>query len=249
MVDRLVILNLNVKGLRDPQKRRKVFALLRDFKGDIITLQETHATQETQMLWQSEWGGIIRYANGDSKARGVMTLFRKNLNCSIENSYVDSSGRVLILEVKIDQNLIVITNIYAPNEDDVNFYQNTIQQIENFDNRNIIWSGDFNLVMNPAIDRYNSTSNHKKACAVLESYMLEAELVDIWRLKNPQARSYTWQNNDRKSRIDMFVINEGFIPMVQNVTILACNLSDHALLSLSIDLTDQPRGPGLWKLV
>lgn len=240
---------MNTNGLRNAQKRRKVFALLRDYKCDIVMLQETHATQEIQQLWQSEWGGNAYFSNGTSNTRGILTATRKGLNCEILQIKTDLEGRVIIVELEIDGLSLLLANIYAPNIDDPDFFERNIKLIESFDNSNIVWAGDFNFVMNTDIDRFQSHHNNKKAMAVVSSYMTIAELTDVWRFKNPDSRVYTWHGQGRlqKSRIDMFLINDGMISKVINVDINPCNLSDHSILALSVKVSDQPRGPGLWK--
>lgn len=248
MVDKLQLLSLNVNGLRDVDKRRKIFAYLRDFKGDLIFLQETHASQDIQQIWQNEWGGQIIFSNGSTNSRGVMTLVKRSSPLKIIRTDMDISGRFLITEIEIDEQEYLFVNMYAPNEDDPKFFIDLITQIELFDNRNIVWCGDFNLTFNPILDRFNSLHNNDKAMSAVSSYMLEAELIDIWRHLNPTKIQFTWHGRkNQKSRIDMFLINEGMLSNVENVMMSVNTLSDHALLSMSLSLTKQERGPGLWK--
>ena len=64
------VLSLNVRGLHEGIKRRKVFRFLKRNKPNICMLQETHCTPEVQKIWEAEWGNKIVFANGDNKARG-----------------------------------------------------------------------------------------------------------------------------------------------------------------------------------
>lgn len=247
MVDKVKLLSLNVKGLRDAQKRRKVFGLVKDLKADIIMLQETHATQEVQQIWKNEWGGEMFFSNGDSNARGMLIMLKRNLNFKIVQMGVDQIGRILILEIEVEEFNMLLVNTYAPNEDKPSFFEDLIMRIESFDNKNVLWVGDFNLVMDPAKDRFNSTFNNRKSLAILNSYMEEVELVDIWRARNEKIDRYTWHSRNKKSRIDMFLINNGLVPSVDQAEIQACNISDHSIITLDLQITEQPHGPGLWK--
>ena len=51
----LRLLSLNVNGLRSADKRRSLFSLLRRDRWDIVLLQETHHTHETDgQAWAEE---------------------------------------------------------------------------------------------------------------------------------------------------------------------------------------------------
>ena len=57
------VLSLNVRGIIDSTKRRKVFAWLYKQEADIILLQETHSTTVNEKLWANEWEGEIIYSH------------------------------------------------------------------------------------------------------------------------------------------------------------------------------------------
>ena len=67
-------------------------------------------------------------------------------------------------------------------------------QSENLDSEeNIILGGDFNCPLNPALDQRGGIMIPSRAAIdSIESLQTELDLVDIWRIKNPQKRSYTW---------------------------------------------------------
>ena len=54
---KLKILSLNVRGLRNQIKRRAVFAYLKRQKADIFCLQETYSNKLDESVWPAEWGG------------------------------------------------------------------------------------------------------------------------------------------------------------------------------------------------
>ena len=116
-MDKIKIVSLNVRGLQDNMKRKKVFQYLKKFSPDICMLQETHCKKEIEMIWHSEWGNRIEFSNGTSAARGVATLFSKKLAKSVVEINRDMEGRMLHCKVKIDDQIYGITNIYAPNTD------------------------------------------------------------------------------------------------------------------------------------
>lgn len=66
----LKIVNLNVNGLNNANKRRIVFNHLQRTKADLFLLQETHATENTIKMWTQEWVGPIIANNGLQNSRG-----------------------------------------------------------------------------------------------------------------------------------------------------------------------------------
>ena len=73
-MDKIKIVSLNVCGLCNSLKRRKVFKLLKHQRADICMLQESHGTAEVESLWNSEWGARGFFAHGSSDARGSLCL-------------------------------------------------------------------------------------------------------------------------------------------------------------------------------
>ena len=50
------VLSLNVRGISNDQKRRKIYELYRR-RCDVFLIQEAHCTRETEHMWKNEWGG------------------------------------------------------------------------------------------------------------------------------------------------------------------------------------------------
>ena len=74
------VISVNVRGLRQKQKRLAVFDWLkRVHQGDkgFIFMQETHSTAEIETLWQDEWGSDIYYNHGSSNSCGVLIISPK----------------------------------------------------------------------------------------------------------------------------------------------------------------------------
>lgn len=113
-----------------------------------------------------------------------------------------------------------------------------------------ILAGDFNLVMDPSIDRLNSKHNHNKSLEILKTYMEQNDLCDIWRMRNPDKAIFTW-HKDRKmtqaSRIDMILISAGLINQVRECEICVGYKSDHSSPTVSLNFSVENRGKGTWK--
>lgn len=249
ILDSLLYGSFNVNGIQGNVKRRKVYNILKDNKLDIAFLQETHSVENKELIWQNEYGGNIFYSHGTSEARGVAILFKRGLVYQIKDIKKDLDGRFIAIEVKVEDITYLLCNVYSPNEDDPSFFVQTAEIIESFDNPNIIWGGDFNLVLDVLKDRYRSNHNNSKALEILLAYMQEANLVDVWRIKNPDDRIYSWFRRRplAMSRIDFFLISESILPMVTDCRIIATPVSDHSLTILKINVSKIKKGPGLWQ--
>ena len=94
--------------------------------------------------------------------------------------------------------MYVLINIYAPNKDSniVSFFNNLllILRNNNFDEEeNISMGGDFNCPLNPLMDKKGGLlSPRKSVVSTIRNLQEEFDLVDIWRVKNPQKKSFTW---------------------------------------------------------
>ena len=144
----LKITSLNVRGLRDDAKRREVFNWLRAKRPSICMLQEVHCIEKTNHLWKAEWGYQAYFTSFESNKAGVCILFNNNFNLQLQRLYTDPAGRFIICDLKANEKLLTLANIYAPNEDKPSFFQNFYDHLLNFKCEDIIIGGDFNLVLN-----------------------------------------------------------------------------------------------------
>ena len=120
--------SLNVRGLRDNQKRREVFEFLKRKQYDVIFIQESHSSKGIEKLWKQEWGGDVSYSHYTSRARGSMTLFKKGTE--VKNIYSDRNGRINVDAVGIGSEQYTCINIYAPtNENEKVLFFNELSAV------------------------------------------------------------------------------------------------------------------------
>jgi exonuclease III len=204
------ISSLNCNGIRDVNKRRQLFSWVIDTKFDIIYLQETHSTKNDEISWRQEWGGEIFYAHGTSNSRGVAILFRPQLNINVIKNIRKSDGRLLLLELTVGEKNILLANIYGPNDDNLELFQNICSDITDMECLDMIIGGDFNLVLDTEIDKKGGTrKTHTKSAVYLKNIMQNLNLVDIWRIQHPETKQYTWRRRNPTpihSRLDMFLV-------------------------------------------
>ena len=113
-VDNLVICSLNVRGLSSEVKRRETFNWLRNKKYSVFFLQEVHSSKETENLLLAEWGYRGLFSSLSSCRAGVSILFNNNFSFEIQKYFSDSKGRFITVDIKTEDKMITLQNIYAP---------------------------------------------------------------------------------------------------------------------------------------
>ena len=124
----LTIVSFNVNGLRNNLKRKTIFHFLKMKKFDFILLQETHSNHTDEKLWKCEWGGDIFHSHGTNHCNGVAILVKKSLKYEQTATYIDQTGRILLIEIKLNDKVFVIGNVYAPTKDEPTFLTPFFQQ-------------------------------------------------------------------------------------------------------------------------
>ena len=76
-----------------------------------------------------------------------------NPRCKLEviKSCKDKNGRFIILHTKLDNQHLVLVNIYAPNNtsQQIKFFQELNKTLTNYADNNLITGGDFNCALMP----------------------------------------------------------------------------------------------------
>ena len=70
---------------------------------------------------------------------------------NILNIKPDNLGRILVIEVKIDDSAFVLINIYNTKPEQLNTFNDLINILETFEdiyNKSVVLVGDFNVILN-----------------------------------------------------------------------------------------------------
>ena len=201
----------NVRGLNNVTKRLQVFAWLHSLNASFYFLQEAHCTPACENDWSRERGGDIYFSHGTSNSRGVCILCNPHVSFSLVDIQRDTDGRVIIMNA-IFSNLYPLTlvNVYAPNKDDPSFFADIKLFLNDPNVSNIIWAGDFNLVMDLDLDKKGGLSNtHFRSRNTLRDIMYDYNLVDTWRYLYPDKPGFTWYSKVTVGiccRLDFFFV-------------------------------------------
>ena len=173
-------------------------------------------------------------SHGSSNSRGVAILFKNGVDCSINHKIVDPEGRYIILKACIQDKDYALINAYAPNKDkdQVYFFNSllSILQNENLDSvDNIILGGD------PLLHKKGGASTKRKSViSCIEDFKGKLDLVDIWRSKNPDIKSFTWSQKSPPvfCRLDYWLISNNLSDFVELTEIIPAVRTDHDAISL-----------------
>ena len=111
----LSIITLNVSGLNAPIKGHRVADWIKKQKPTICCLQETRfRAKDTYRLKVRGWEKIL-HANGQDRKAGVAILTSDKLDFKMKAIKKDKEGHYLMVKGSIQEEDIIIVNIYSPN--------------------------------------------------------------------------------------------------------------------------------------
>ena len=251
MVNDATFILYNVNSIVMSQKCNEVIRYLCDKQADVILLQEMHITQEQERWFSTQWGSKIWFSNGSSNSKGIAVLFSKIMQIQVHNVIKSENSRYIILYLTLFSHKFVIANIYTPNKDKPAFFKKVSNEIHKFSPDFFIIGGDFNLALDPRVDRQGSNTNNDQSADVVRNYINANQLVDAWRFCNSDKSGFTWRCLRPKpifSRLDYFVISESFTQFVEELSLWPGFQTDHSIVCMKICFSSHRHGPGYWKL-
>lgn len=153
---------------------------------DIAFIQESLPTDAEHLKLHRDWVGNVFFLSYSSKAWGVTLLINTHLNFKLNSVKKDKNGRFLLVGWEINRNKISLVNNY----DDPLFFNNLIMKLVTVEGQCVV-GGDFNLVLNPLLDRSSpKTSSLSKAATALKQSM--EDITDVWQNLCPNQRDYSF---------------------------------------------------------
>ena len=132
------------------------------------------------------------------------------------NQYVDDGGKFIVLNTLTEDSPVVFINCYAPNEekDQLKVFDDLNHILDNIDNSEgtvLVWGGDFNLIFDIGLDADGGSPKLKlKSICKVSSMMSENDLCDIYRIRNPETKRFTWRRKTpfKQRRFNYFLISD-----------------------------------------
>ena len=253
----LKVCTFNCRGLRGKRKRLALFRTFKNEKFDIISIQETHIKEISEIKEiETEWGGTVHFSLGSSRSKGIITLFNTNIQDKFSELKEEvKTDRMVMSSMKYNSEILLIINVYSPCIDhakimffnDVNtklgFYLNK------YKSSNLICLGDFNVTLSDK--DIISGEPHKKAVRdKANELLLNYDLVDTWRFMNGSTKEHSWSKSNPPTarRLDYILVSEELGNYLKSSEIKGIGLSDHRMVTSFFEFSEFKRGPGLFKL-
>ena len=151
----------------------------------------------------------------------------------------------------IEDKEVTLVNIYGPNNDNPQFYEQMKQKIEEFQNVHVIICGDWNMIMDVEMDSFNYVNiNNPRARQSVLQLLDQENFIDPWRLMHENKKQYTWRRlnpTKKQARLDFFIIHESSFQYVTNTDIIPGYRTDHSAIILKLKFQNNERGKGYWK--
>ena len=131
--------------------------------------------------------------------------------------------------------------------------QKLLETLDDYNNKNIVFGGDFNLIFDCKLDASGgSLILKRKSLAKLIEIKETLCLCDIWRIRNPNVKRFTFRQNHVSGfigqRLDFFLISNILQESIIKTDVLASFCTDHSPILFSLQLKDMPTwGKGFWK--
>ena len=169
----------------------------------------TNARESTKTTGARMGRKYVFFSHGSNNARGMAILFWSGFDINIDAVKRDGQGRLLVIKGKPEDSAFTIVNIYAPNVDRCShqFFENLQGHLLEFgisNEHNIIIGGDFNCPLNPRLDKQGGNLVPRaNVVSAIEDLQTTFNLHDIWRIKNPDVKSYTWSQKSLLFFVDL----------------------------------------------
>ena len=227
-----------------------MYYILLDKNNIVYLLQDTHLTSKQEKYIRTIWGFDCIFNSFSSQSRGVAIMFDSSLDYKIHNIKKDNNGNKILLDISISDKRITLVNLYGPNRDKPNFYNELKNDILDFGNQPVVIGADFNLILDiqKDVENYVRVNNPYAREAVLD-LCAELNLIDIWRERNLDKRQYTWKKMHpfKQARLDFFLISEQLFTEINNAGIETGYRSDHSIINIVLDFQNQRKGRSYWK--
>ena len=116
----------------------------------------------------------------------------------------------------------------------------------------LLLGGGFNVIFDQDLDGRGGNKKRKDSVRYVEDMIIEHDLLDIWRIRNPTDTRFTWRQKSPliQRRLDYWLISNDLQEDVESVEIKSAIIirSDHSAITLSVNgLEENERVPSFWK--
>ena len=181
-------------------------------------------------------------------------LVKDHLEFVVKSVLTDNKGRYILLNANIQGTDYILGNIYAPNkvQQQCSFFDEIQNKLDDFisdPELKVIIGSDFNVVTDLDLDCFGGSPSEKESAKRVKDICLNCDLIDIWRIHNPDCKRFTWrQKNPLIQRLDFWLISDSCQDEVEETDIKTVIRTDHSAITISFNgIESQKHGPSYWK--
>ena len=152
-----------------------------------------------------------------------------------------------MINLLLNSSPVVLINYYAPNQEAeelkvLDRLTHILDQLDIAQDTTFIWGGDFNIILD--IDQDADGGSPKlyiKSVSKLLSVMSEIDLCDIYGVRNPDSRHFTWRRKSlfKQRRLDFFLVSDCLQDNIEYIEIITSVGTDHSCLLMKLRPTYQ----------
>ena len=255
----LRVCSVNLRGLTVRGRLHAAAARWRASRYAIVLIQEHHLTSHLhdratlQALASLGWKVYISFGRPGPSGRprgGTAVLIRRSLLASGEISqpscHTCPRGRHTAVSFKWSGHHLHICSVYLPNQAAarVAYINSTLAPLAaaaTANSQRLVWGGDYNFTPDPHLDRRSLArvplrrSTHSSDAATQSAFsLLLPQLVDVWRLRHPTRRAFTYTNGSVFARLDRIYVSAALLPHTTGNTVSSAPVADHCPVAATI---------------
>ena len=187
---------MNRRGLVQRKKRRDVVHYICQTDSNVVFLQDTHMTESHSFLsregctestlpfFNNLWKGKCYHSYYSSVSRGTYILIESSIQHNLIKETVSDCGNYVFIICKINTDTFAFINIYGPNTDNPNFFENIYDYLEQIEIDHVVIGGDMNFTVDPDNDCLNyRRENNLNAKSKFLQLANSNGLIDIWTME------------------------------------------------------------------
>ena len=188
------------------KRSKKRIGLIKYFKSKlnhngVLFLQETHSSTKGENAWMNVFNYPVFFSHGASNTCSVLIVYLGKKSFILNEQKTGKSGIILILNIMLDADQYILINLYNANTETeqvkiLEELQSLFKNLDNSQNKYTIFAGDFNIFFNSKLEAKGSKPLLKrKSTAKLVEIKESLDICNIWRIKNPNNRNFTFRQN------------------------------------------------------
>ena len=260
--------NVGGRMISDRHHARATTDLWRRERLDVVALQETFVDASNKSLaskWLLSFGFTVfwntnRLVSTDGtqtrRSGGTAIAIRSSLLCGdvdaalrIFDLFFSDDGRLTSARINWGDHSFTCLSLYLPSADApaqkrfINRHLHSANNTEQLYAREMhLWLGDFNFVIDPALDCKSSSASPRLADAGVSALWASSScnlLSDVFRSHHPRQKKFTHFSHHGGARLDRIYASSKVLQYLSHSAIPVFTTSDHRLVKVAL----LPKGP------